>query len=147
MRRQKTESRRQKNGLLFLLSLSFYLLPFPHILAVAQTTDPGKSEADQILKLCREQLQQQQYEAAIQSCQEAAESLRQRGNRNGKARGITNLGIAYLNQSQPEKAIGYFQQSLPMFQAEKDRSGEAIVLGNLGKAYRNLSQNEQAISY
>jgi tetratricopeptide (TPR) repeat protein len=87
----------------------------------AETTDSRKTEADLILKLCREQLQKQQYEAAIQACQEAAERLKQRGNRNGEARGITNLGIAHLNRSQPEKAISYFQQSLPMFQAEQDR--------------------------
>jgi len=124
-----------------------FLLPSSLTLTLAQATDPRKTEADQLLKLCREQLQQQQYEAAIQSCQEAVASLRQRGNRNGEARSITNLGIAHLNRSQPEKAIRYFQQALPMFQAAKDRSGEAIVLTNQGAAYRRLSQYEQSVGF
>ncbi len=115
--------------------------------AAAQTTPDQKAEEDRILQLCRQNLDDSQYEAAVQSCNQALATFQQLKNPAGEAKALTNLGFSYLFLSQYEKAIGYYEQALPIDQQVKDRNGEAKVLSNLGDAYQSLSQYEKAIGY
>jgi tetratricopeptide (TPR) repeat protein len=136
---EKTENRRQ-NSLRLLLPL-FLLLPF-----LAQTTQDQTAQADRLLKQGIEQFQTSQYEAALQSWEQALAIYRRLQDRKGEAKALNNLGEAYRSLSQYERAIASYQQALPIFQQVKDRNGEAKALMNLGLAYDSLSQYERAIA-
>jgi tetratricopeptide (TPR) repeat protein len=103
--------------------------------ALAQTQSDKKTAAERLLKLCRENLSQNQTEAAIQSCQQAVTAHQQIKDRAGEAKSTVNLGIAYSRRGQYSQAIEYFQQSLAIFKEIGDRNGEARSLNNLGIAY------------
>jgi CHAT domain-containing protein len=132
-----------------LLTAGFPLIPAPDFLlpALAQTSPDRKTEADRLLAQGIQQYQTSQYEAAIQSWEQALMLYRAIPDRNGEANVLMNLGIAYGSLSQYEKEIAYYEQALPILQQVKDRNGEATVLGNLGEAYLSLSQYEKAIAY
>jgi CHAT domain-containing protein/tetratricopeptide (TPR) repeat protein len=125
---------------------SFPFVSFPST-AIAQTTQDRKAEGDRLLQRGLEQWQTSQYEAALNSWEQALEIYRSSHDRNSEASALTNLGIAYQSLSQYEKAIGYYQQALPIYQQVKDKNGEASALTNLGIAYKSLSQYEKAIGY
>ena len=71
----------------------------------AQGVDTKKAEAESLLKLCRENLGNNQAEAAIQSCQQAVMAHQQVKDLSGEAKSAVNLGIAYVYLKQYSKAI------------------------------------------
>ncbi|HIK18806.1 MAG TPA: tetratricopeptide repeat protein [Leptolyngbyaceae cyanobacterium M33_DOE_097] len=130
-------------------SLPISVFPVPPSLAaptLAQTPETKKA-ADRLLDQGIQQYQRKQYEAAIQSWQQALQLYQELKDRNGEAIALNNLGIAYRSLSQYETAIRYYKQALPIYQAVKDRNGEADALNNLGNAYGSLSQYEKALRY
>ncbi|XGV97329.1 MAG: tetratricopeptide repeat protein [Leptolyngbya sp. BL-A-14] len=115
---------------------------------LAQAVDQRKAEADRLLQQGDQQYYQtSQYEAALQSWEAALKLYRELNDRNGEAKALNGLGIAYGSLSQYDKAISYYQQALPLFQQVKNRNGEAKALVNLGIAYGSLSQYDKAVSY
>ena len=62
---------------------------------MAQSTDARKAGAERLLNLCREHLDKNQTEAAIQSCQQAVTAHQQIKDLAGEAKSTVNLGIAY----------------------------------------------------
>ena len=117
------------------------------VLAQSTTTQDRKAEADRLLQQGFQQMKTSQYEAALQTLEQALSLYRAIPDLKGEAKVLGNLGVAYLSLSQYEKAIGYFEQALPIFQGVKNRNGEAMVLMNLGIAYSSMSQYEKAIGY
>ena len=120
---------------------------FPTTQALAQTPDARKAEADRLLQQGREQFQTSQFEAALQSWQQALSLYREIKDRLGEGKSLGNLGIAYQALGDYAKAIEYQQQRLAIAREIKDRLGEGQSLGNLGSAYQALGDYVKAIDY
>jgi CHAT domain-containing protein/tetratricopeptide (TPR) repeat protein len=132
-----------------ILSLTAPLsLPLLNLLpVVAQTSDSRKAEEDRVLQSCRQDLQNAQYEMAVQSCNHALRTFRQQKNRGGEVKALNNLGVAYQSLGSYPKAIEYQEQQLAIARVIKDRQGEGRALGNLGNAYHALGNYPKAIEY
>lgn len=132
-----------------LLTLISSLLPtssYPLSTSVqAQTTQDQTAEADRLLQQGYQQFDISQYQAAIQSWQQALVIYQKLGNRNGEANSLGSLGIAYTSLGEYAKAIVFFQQSLNIFRDLGDRNSQADLLGNLGATYFSLGQYAKAI--
>jgi CHAT domain-containing protein/uncharacterized protein HemY len=142
-----------------LLTLIPSLLPIPNYListtVQAQTSQNRKTEADKLLEQGIQQYQRSQYQAAIQSWQQALAIYQQIKDRNGEAVSLGNLGSAYNDLGQYPKAINFHQQSLAikreMSNSPKERlrqlKGIASSLNNLGNVYYSLGQYPKAIEF
>ncbi|OYQ68043.1 hypothetical protein B9G53_00465 [Pseudanabaena sp. SR411] len=113
----------------------------------AQTNQNRKAEASRLLNLGIQQFKISQFEAAIQSWQQALTIYREIKDRLGEGQSLGNLGIAYHSLGQYNKAIEFHLQRLAIAQEIKDRLGEGQSLGNLGVAYHSLSQYDKAIEF
>jgi len=78
--------------------------------ALAQTQAQRKAEANRLLKQGIQQYQISQFQAALQSWQEALIIYREIKDRQGEGWVLGNLGIAYRNLGDYAKAIEYAQQ-------------------------------------
>ncbi|MBD2197536.1 MULTISPECIES: CHAT domain-containing tetratricopeptide repeat protein [Calothrix] len=128
--------------------ITFSLFASPGELRVlAQTSADRKAEADRLLQQGIEQYQTSQFEAALQSWQQALIIYRQIKDRKGEGQSLGNLGLAYDALGDYTKAIDYQQQLLAIAREIKDRKGEGTALGNLGIAYYALGNYTKAIDY
>ncbi|MBH8565939.1 tetratricopeptide repeat protein [Nostoc sp. CENA67] len=123
------------------------LILFPATQVLAQTPADRKAEADRLLQQGIEQYQTSQFEAALQSWQQALVIYREIKDRLGEEQSLGNLGLAYYALGDYIKAIGYEQQSLTIAREIKDHLGEGQSLGNLGIAYYALGDYIKAIGY
>jgi CHAT domain-containing protein/tetratricopeptide (TPR) repeat protein len=123
------------------------LTPFLRLQVLGQSRETSKSEVERLWNLCREQFKKNQFQAVLQSCQQAATTAQTTGDRLIQARSLVNLGAAYLNTGNTKQAIAHYEQALPIAQAIKNPDLEARVLTGLGAAYRNLGNYDQAIKY
>src|SRR5919199_1741859 len=114
---------------------------------LAQTPDIRKAEAERLFQQGIEQYKTGQFEAALQSWQQALAIYREIKDRKGEGDALGNLGIAYKNLGDYAKAIDYYQQSLAIKQEIKDRQGEGNSLSNLGGVYYYLGDYAKAIEY
>src|SRR6476469_10806398 len=80
--------------------------------ALAQTQAQRKAEAERLFDKGLEQLQTSQFEAALQSWQQALIIYREIKDRIGEGRVLGNLGVTYKSLGDYAKAIEYQQQSL-----------------------------------
>jgi len=115
--------------------------------ALAQTSADRKAEADRLLEQGIQQYKTSQFQAALQSYQQALAIYKEIGDRLGEAYSLGNLGNAYDSLGQYQQAIEFHQQSLAIEREIGDRSGEAGSLNNLGNAYNYLGQYRQAIEF
>ncbi|MDZ7952499.1 CHAT domain-containing protein [Nostoc sp. DedQUE09] len=113
----------------------------------AQTSQDKTAEADRFLQKGNQQFNISQYQAAIQSWQQALAIYRELKNRNGESNSLNNLGSAYSSLGQYAKAIEFYQQSLAISRDIGDRNGQAGSLNNLGLAYNHLGQYAKAIEF
>jgi CHAT domain-containing protein/Flp pilus assembly protein TadD len=114
---------------------------------LAQSLDARKAEAKRLNQQGIQQFQTGQFEAALQSWQQALTICREIKDHPGEGKVLGNLGLAYLSLKDYVKAIEYYQQFLAIAQEIKDREGEGAVLGNLGVAYRHLGDYAKTIEY
>ncbi|XGV95305.1 MAG: tetratricopeptide repeat protein [Leptolyngbya sp. BL-A-14] len=115
--------------------------------AQAQAQDTRKAAADRLLNQGREQFQTSQFEAALQSWQQALNLYRAIKDRQGEGWASGNLGSASQSLGNYPKAIEYAQQWLAIAREIKDRQSEAKALSNLGLAYDSLGNYPKAIDY
>src|SRR6476469_1277687 len=115
--------------------------------ALAQTQAQRKAEAERLFDKGLEQLQTSQFQAALQSWQQALIIYREIKDRQGEGWDLGNLGIAYMNLGEYTKAVEYAQQDLAIEREIKDRHSEGAALGLMGNAYRNLGDYAKAIEY
>jgi CHAT domain-containing protein len=120
-------------------------IPPPQVLA--QNHAGRKAEADRLFNQGLEQFQTSQFQAALQSWQQALIIYREIKDRQGEGWTLGNLGLAYVNLGDYTKAIEYQQQSLAIAREIKDRLGEGRALGGLGLAYSSLGDYTKAIEY
>jgi len=114
---------------------------------LAQAQDARKAEADLLFKQGIEQAKTRQFQAAIESWQQALTIYRVIGNRQGKAFSLVSLGNAYASLEKYERAIEFHQQSLYISRKIGDRNVEAVSLEGIGSAYHSLGQYQRAIKF
>ncbi|NEQ24707.1 MAG: tetratricopeptide repeat protein, partial [Microcoleus sp. SIO2G3] len=114
----------------------------------AQTSD-NPTEAERYLAQGVEQLDANEFEAALESFQQVLAIQRQKGERFGEAIALNNLGIVYYYQGQYEQAIAFQREAMQIFwdiygasnnTDTASRSGIAVTLNNQSIAYRQLEQ-------
>jgi tetratricopeptide (TPR) repeat protein len=134
-----------------LLSLTSPLLPFTlkfePLVVQAGITQDRKLQEDRLLEQGFQQLQASQYQAAIQSLQEALKIYRQLRNRHGEATSLYGLGWGYDDLGQLGRAIESYQESLVIAREIGNRWLEATDLNLLGYAYLQLGQYRQALQF
>ena len=117
--------------------------------ALAQTQAQRKAEANRLLKQGSQQYQISQFQAALQSWQQALIIYREIKDRQSEGKALGNLGNAYLSLGDYAKAIEYAQQQLAIAREIKHRQGEGWALGNSGKSLlfpRRLRQSDRVRS-
>ena len=151
---KQIKSSKRKVRSRFLLPLAFCLLPFTFYLlpssprtAVAQTNDARQAAADRLLQQGIQQYQTSQFQAALNSWQQALQIYRAIKNRHKEGWALGNLGAAYSSLGNYDKAIEYSQQRLVIAREIKDRNGEVQALSNLGADYLGLRNNAKAVEY
>jgi tetratricopeptide (TPR) repeat protein len=90
-------------------NVTFLFLNSP---AAAQASPERKAEADRLLNQGAQQYQVSQFEAALQSWQQALQIYREIKDRQGEGNALDNLGDAYKNLNDYAKAIEFYKQSL-----------------------------------
>jgi len=120
-------------------------IPPPQVLA--QNPAGRKAEADRLFKQGGEQFQTSQFQAALQSWQQAVIIYREIKDRQSEGKALGSLGLAYFSLDDYTKAIEYEQQWLAIAREIKDRQSEGMALGNLGRAYLSLGDYTKAIEY
>ncbi|MEG4329803.1 tetratricopeptide repeat protein, partial [Microcoleus sp. herbarium5] len=115
--------------------------------ALAQTQAERKAEADRLLDQGIQQLVTSQFQAALQSWQQALIIYREIKDRQGEGKALGNQGFAYDSLGDYAKAIEYAQQYLAIAREIKDRQSEGAALGSLGNAYYSLGDYAKAIEY
>lgn len=119
----------------------------PSSQVLAQNSTERKAEADRLLQQGEQQTQTSQFEAAIQSLQQALNIYRELKDRSGEAKTLSHLGIPYALRGDYAKAIEYCQQSLAIAREIADRSTEQGTLTNLGSVYGAIGEYAKAIEY
>ena len=127
------------------LGIDWQFLPQSQVLA--QTPEELKAQADELFEQGNQQYQISQFEAALQSWQEALIIYQKINDRQGEGQSLGNLGIAYHALGDYTKAIEYHQQSLAIANKIGDRQGQLLALFNLGLGYYWLNDYAKAIDY
>src|SRR5919202_306820 len=112
---------------------------------LAQSVDERKSEGDRLFQQGSQQYGMSQFEAALQSLQQALIIYREIKDHQREGIALSNLGITYYALGDYGKAIEYHQQSLAIAERIKDREGEGVSLGSLGNAYFSQGDYGKAI--
>ncbi|KAM3113341.1 CHAT domain-containing protein [Phormidesmis sp. 146-33] len=132
---------------LCLLSVAFYIPPHAPRLAIAQTIDSQRVEANQLYDRGRQQQQSHQYQAAIQSYNQALAIYRAIRSRRDELATLGYLGLVHLELSNYDQSIEYTQQALAIARETQDPENEANALLHLGITYRLLGNYAKAIEY
>ncbi|MEG4939571.1 CHAT domain-containing tetratricopeptide repeat protein [Microcoleus sp. F4-D5] len=114
---------------------------------LAQNHAGRKAEADRFFKEGEQQAQTSQFEAAIQSLQQALNIYRELKDRSSEAKTLTRLVRPYALRGDYAKAIEFCQQSLAIAREIADRSTEQRALTNLGSVYGALGEYAKAIEH
>lgn len=104
-------------------------------------------EADRLRQQGMAQHKAGQFQAAIDSWQQALMFYREMGDRKEEAKTLDNLGKAYFSLGQYQKAIETYQLWLEILRQIGDRQWEANALDNLGAAYFSLGHYQKAIEF
>ncbi|PZU96397.1 MAG: hypothetical protein DCE90_10110 [Pseudanabaena sp.] len=138
-------------GLVFLALTGMFGIVSPPDMAVmnaqAQTVQDRKAQADRLFEQGNQQYEVSQFNAALQSWQQALTVYQEIKDRKSQGRTLGNLGLAYYSSDKYDKALDYFQQFLSIARDIKDRESEGKAIGYLGLAYQNLGKYDKAIEY
>ena len=138
-------------ALTFVALTGIFGMVSPHDLssmkAQAQTTQDRKAEADRLFNQGNQQYRISQFEAALQSYQQALNIYREIKFRQGELWALGSTGRAYQALGKYDKAIDVLLQTLAIAREIKDRRGEGQALGGLGIAYSSLSKYDKAIEF
>ncbi|HVF67063.1 MAG TPA: CHAT domain-containing protein [Pyrinomonadaceae bacterium] len=69
-----------------------------------------------------------------------------RGNAEGEANALNNIGTTYAEMGDTDRALDYFNQSLALYQSLGQRRGQADSLDNLGYAHYLLGAYDEALA-
>lgn len=113
----------------------------------SQNKDDRTAEADQLLEQGNAQFDAFDFEAALQSYQQALDIYQEIGDEAGEGSTRNNIGVAYARLNQNELALEFLKQALVIRQKIADQTGEGTSLLNLGWVYDNLNQVERALEF
>jgi tetratricopeptide (TPR) repeat protein len=113
--------------------------------SIGQTKEERK--ADGLLDQGFQQFKTNQFDAALQSWQQALSLYRAIKNRQGEGSALGNLGLAYYALGNYAKAIDYLQQWLTIAREIKDLRSIGMALSVLGDVHQSLSNYAEAIEY
>jgi len=88
--------------------------------------------------------EQQDYEAAARSFQQALEAYETEGQPEMAAEMQTNIGLVHRALGENQQALEAMQAALLTFQEQGDQLRIAKLMGNLGGVYKELGDKEQA---
>jgi len=126
---------------------------------------PRQTEAEQLLQQAKEESQQYQLEAAIQSAEQALAIYRAISDREGERKALDRLGKVYSLMGNYSKALEYYDQSLAILQESNelmaqeldDTQPERIAqeslpptffsMMNQGRTYRTQNDYAKAVEY
>lgn len=121
--------------------------PFSAQIALAQAPLTRNPEAYRLIEQGNKQYKTSEFQAAIQSWQQALAIYQKSGEQIGEGIALINLGHAYFSLGEYQKALAFYQQSLVIQQQLRDCPGEANSLNHLGEVYRVLGQYQKAIEF
>ena len=113
--------------------------------STANDVEIQQLEADRLLLQGGQQYQVSQFQAALQSWQQALEIYRSIGLSETAVYALSGIGNAYFSLGQYQQASNFYQQALGMADDLGDRQSQATALGNLGLIYEALGQYQQAL--
>jgi tetratricopeptide (TPR) repeat protein len=106
-----------------------------------------KAEEDKILQQCRQDINKNQHDAALSSCNQALVTFQKFKNLSGEAKALNNLGLAFKRLKQYDKGITYYQRALALIGKTPDKQLEAKLLNNLGDIYYDWGKYEKSIAF
>lgn len=142
-----------------------FVLPLSAQKILAQTSTTLNIKADRLIQLGIQQFEFRQFEAAVQSFQQALVIYQQIPDSEGKRKAIIYLASTYYNlykneaeqllqqsaqqlrNKQFEAAIQSSKKAFIIFQKIQDYQGEWRALNNLGNAYDDFGNHSQGIKY
>lgn len=113
--------------------------------AIAQTRQDRKAEGNRLFREGFRQLNTSQFQAALQSFQQALEIYQQIGDRQGEAYALFGTGRIYSSTGQYQQALKLYQYALSIFKDKGYRVGEGTTLNSIGMVYYRLGQYPQAL--
>ena len=119
---------------------------FPDVV-IAQTVEEKKKEAERLLKQGVQQFNAKEFQAAIQSWQQALKFYRSIGNRQGEKVALGNLGNLYQFLDEYPKAVEAYEESLVIARELNDRITEMEVLGSVGVIYKDFKNYVKATEF
>ncbi len=164
----KSSNRKVRSRFLFplafcLLPVPFYIPPLAPRLAIAQTIDAPKVEADLATRIAEAKRFVQQgfqqrknndfeaatksFEAASQSWQQALVICQKNGDRRCEASVLNELGEAYHYLGQHAQSLKSRQQALNLYREINDRAGEGDTLWRIGEFYRVQKEYYKAAEF
>ncbi len=114
---------------------------------LAQTETPQKAEAERLWKQGFEQVNANQFQAALETFQQALTIYQQIGDREGEWNALFGFGLAYSGMGNQAKAIDSYQQTLILAQTIKNRALEWQSLNGLGTIYAAINDINKGIQY
>jgi CHAT domain-containing protein/tetratricopeptide (TPR) repeat protein len=123
-----------------LLSAAFYIPPLAPRLAIAQTINTRKVEADLLSKQGRQLLDEGRVEEAISAFEAALKLYQSISDRAQEGAVLGILGYAYDSLEQFAKALAFYQQAAEVFRRVGDHKAEGMALAFAGRAYTDLGQ-------
>ncbi|MBD1879937.1 tetratricopeptide repeat protein [Coleofasciculus sp. FACHB-T130] len=103
----------------------------------------SEAEAERLL----EQVEDGQFQEALQSLQQALEKYRERGDRAGEATITRRIGSIYAQAEPPIQALKYYQQALAIYRELGARESEAETFEEIGDFYLESGQSSQGLEY
>ena len=117
------------------------------VVSPASAADIQRSDADRLLELGFQQHENSEFQAALQSFQQALEIYQTLGDRLRETETLLQLGTVYFSMGQSRQAIDLLQNSLAVAQAIGYPQAAVYATGSLGVAYDSLGQYQQALRF
>ena len=136
---------------MFTITISTLVFNFPvvsiPIQALPKTDLPANKEANHLIQKGKKQLDTNNFEAALQSYQQALVIYQSIRNIFGEADAFNGLGNVCSALKDYKQAIDYYQQSLKIAQKSNHLEKKEDSLSNLANTYSALKDYKQAIDY
>ncbi|MCT7986620.1 tetratricopeptide repeat protein [Laspinema sp. A4] len=114
-------------------------------MAIAQTVEARKQEADRLMQLGLDAYGRGQFLEVLPLWEEALKIYREIGNQGEEMKTLNGLGTIYLNLEDYSKAEQSYQQALQIARNTGDQGGEANALVSLGNVYGNLGDYTRSL--
>ena len=84
---------------------------------------------------------------SLSDFKKALKMYKEKGNSEGEANQLGNIGLIYFNKGGLDSALKHLQDALKIHKACGYKQGEAIQLGNIGLIYSDKGELDEALKY